>query len=159
MVSSLDSVVRRPRTWVCWEVGWKVHAIRSKLGWEDYVTTSHRIHPNHGQHASHPHPRIPTCCWPACSCMDAPLSHLHGHVPPCAHHIHATCTFSHGFHLDPPTWIPLTLIASVPTCISPHRYVLSPHMDSHPFMIVTPSHLTRMDTWMPTCMDTWIPTR
>src|SRR5882672_4103995 len=41
---------------------------------------------------------------------------------------------------------PLTLIASVPTCISPHRYVLSPHMDSHPFMIVTPSHLTRTDT-------------
>src|SRR5882672_11487796 len=57
-----------------------------------------------------------------------------------------TCTFSHGFHLDPPTWIPLTLIASVPTCISPHRYVLSPHMDSHPFMIVTPSHLTLTDT-------------
>src|SRR5467141_4021920 len=42
---------------------------------------------------------------------------------------------------------PLTLIASVPTCISPHRYVLSPHADSHPFMIVTPSHLTRTDTW------------
>src|SRR5882672_10918861 len=42
---------------------------------------------------------------------------------------------------------PLTLIASVPTCISPHRYVLSPHTDSHPFMIVTPSHLTRTDTW------------
>src|SRR5882672_3663903 len=41
---------------------------------------------------------------------------------------------------------PLTLIASVPTCISPHRYVLSPHTDAHPFMIVTPSHLTRPDT-------------
>src|SRR6266850_7993253 len=89
LVSSLNGVVRRPRTWVCWEVGWKVHAIRSKLGWEDYVTTSHHIHPNHGQHASHPHPRIPTCFWPACSCMGAPLSHLHGHVPPWAHHIHA----------------------------------------------------------------------
>src|SRR5882672_1013196 len=46
---------------------------------------------------------------------------------------------------------PLTLIASVPTCISPHRYVLSPHPDSHPFMIVTPSHLTRTDT----CPLTW----
>src|SRR5882672_6297810 len=73
---------------------------------------------------------------------------------------------------------PLTLIASVPNCISPHRYVLSPHTDSHPFMIVTPSHLTRTDTcplaqthahshrhmptrtdtWMPTCPDTWMPT-
>src|SRR5882672_2401382 len=81
--------------------------------------------------------------------MGAPLSHLHGHVPPCAHHIHA--------HLHILTWMPplpthmdafpLTLIASVPTCISPHRYVLSPHTDSHPFMIVTHSHLTRTDTW------------
>src|SRR5882672_1730242 len=42
---------------------------------------------------------------------------------------------------------PLTLIASVPTCISPHRYVLSPHMDAHPFMIFTPSHLTCTDTF------------
>src|SRR5882672_6270260 len=41
---------------------------------------------------------------------------------------------------------PLTLNASVPTCISPHRYVLSPHMDAHPFIIVTPSHLTHTDT-------------
>src|SRR5882672_5027766 len=40
----------------------------------------------------------------------------------------------------------LTIIASVPTCISLHRYVLSLHMDAHPFMIVTPSHLTRTDT-------------
>src|SRR5882672_407501 len=128
MVSSLDSVVRRPRTWVCWEVGWKVHAIRSKIGWEDYVTTSHHIHPNHGQHASHPHPRIPTSFCPACSCIGAPLSHPHVCIPP---HPHCICA-----HLHFPTQICL---------VPPHGF--PPLHDCHTF----PSHLhghmpTRTDT-------------
>src|SRR5882672_7164979 len=120
MVSSLDSVVRRPRTWVCWEVGWKVHAIRSKLGWEDYVTTSHHIHPNHGQHASHPHPRIPTCCWPACSCMGAPLCSSHP-CPPAHSHMDSTLTHPHG-------------------CIPPHPHCICAHLHFPTQICLVPPH-------------------
>src|SRR5467141_387180 len=89
-------------------------------------------------------PCAPLCsshpCPPACSHMDATLTHPHGCIPP---HPHCICA-----HLHFPTQIFL---------VPPHRF--PPLHDCHTFPSHSHGHMaTRTDTWMPTCTDTWMPT-
>src|SRR5882672_3814837 len=61
-------------------------------------------------------------------------AHSHGHIPT---------------HTDTCPLALIAFITSTPTCVSPHRYVSSPCMDSHPLILVSPTTHLHAHPWVP----------